>query len=141
MKLFRNKLGERISIAKSIGFAFWLIAFFVIPYIFTEADMLLRVGVLFWYTTFGAIIWVFWVIDKHPIINIKMPFWFRWVFIWAWLNFVLVFFSYDLFVSILSTSDYAWMSPFWFVIEWAMVWLFIDWISTKYSGEGPKLLK
>ena len=141
MAKFKNKLGLRVALAKTIGFVFGLIAFFSIPHIFWETSMYLRVGVLLWYTTIWAIIGLFWVMDKHPLFNISFPFWFRWIFMWAWLNLVVVFFWYSSLMLMVEWSMFEWYSPFWFALEWAMLGLIIDYIATKYYWEGKSLLK
>lgn len=142
MDIFKNKLAKRLAAAKSLGFLVWLIAFCMIPYVFNGADMYIRWAVLLWYTTFGAIIWLMWVLDKHPAIeSFKMPWWFRGVFMWAWLNFVLALFIHNILWDIMLWTMFEWYSPFWIVLEWAIIWLIIDGIATKCGGEGKELCK
>jgi hypothetical protein len=88
-------LMTRIVIGKGIGFTVGLAGLISIPYFMPDADWLFRLGILFWYTTVGAIIGVYGIFTWHPILNLPMPWWFRSTVIGAWLNFVLVFFAYD----------------------------------------------
>ena len=141
MLKFKNNFGRRVAMAKFIGFVVWLIWFFWLSFVFDYDDLFFRFAILFWYTTFWSIIWIFWIMDKHPLMNFSMPFWFRWIFIWAWLNLLVVFFSYDIIVNVMAWSVFDWYSPFWIVLEWAIIWLLIDWISTKYYWEGENSLK
>lgn len=61
------------------------------------------------------------------------------------MNIMLVLFTYniliglgqEMFWEIVSTSSLF----FWAIIEWAIVWLIIDYIITKKFGEGESLLK
>ena len=66
--MFHNpSLFTRIAIGKGIGFIFGLIGFMTLPYFFPEADLMLRWGMLLWYTTLGAIVGVFGVINSHTV--------------------------------------------------------------------------
>mgnify|MGYP006939811604 CR=1 FL=1 len=141
MKLFKSKLANRLAIAKTIGFVFWLLGFFLMPVVFNETDLMLRFAFLAWYTTFWVIIWLFWIMKKHPVINMPTPFWFRWIFMWAWLNFVLALFMYDRLVLLIQGTTWEWMSPFWIILEWLVIWLIIDYFATKFGWEGKELLK
>ena len=141
MDIFKSKLLNRIAIWKTIGLVFWLAGFFIMPIFFTNADMLLRFALLFWYTTLWAIIWVFGVWVKYPSINIKIRYWFRWAFIWAWMNFVLVLFMHDKLTFLMQWTFMQWCSPFWIIIEWALFWFIVDTVATKYMWDGKKLVK
>ena len=141
MSLFKTKFSIRLAIAKTIGFIFWLIWFFILPIMFGEKDLMLRLAILFWYTTLWGIIWIFGIMDKHPVLNFSMPFWFRWSLMWAWMNFLLVLFIYDRFVLMMQGTIIDWISPFWIIIEWVIIWIIIDFFATKFAWEGKKLVK
>lgn len=141
MKLFDSKLMNRLALWKAIGFAVWLVAFFMIPIVFSDADLMLRLAVLFWYTTLWALVWIFWVWDHYPIFDLKVPYWFRWVWLWAWMNFVLALFMYDKLTLLMQWTFLEWYSVFWIVLEWAIIWLVVDCIATKTIWEGKELLK
>jgi hypothetical protein len=140
MKLFENKLANRLAVSKSLGFLFWLVAYCTIPYIFPDADMYLRLAILFWYTTIWGFIGLMWIMNVHTALKwFKMPWWFRGVFIWAWMNFVIALFAYNILWDMLSWTSFAWYSPFWVVLEWAIIWLIIDLVATKTVWEGREL--
>jgi hypothetical protein len=87
--MFGNpSLMTRIAIGKVIGFLFGFAGFIFLPYFLPDASMLLRWGILLWYTTVGAIIGVFGVLTYHPVLRLPMPWWFRAPLIGAWMNFV-----------------------------------------------------
>ncbi len=141
MKLFETKVAKRLSIAKWIGFLFWLSGFIFLP-IFGEVDMMFRVAILLWYTTLWWLIWVFGYMDKHPIFsNWNLPWYFRWTFLWAWMNFVLALFWYNNLVSLMQWTCLEWWSPFWIILEWAIIWMIIDYFATKFGGEWKELIK
>jgi len=75
--MFGNpSLMTRIAIGKGIGFLVGLVGFFLLPQLLPEAGSLIRWGILFWYTTVGAIIGVFGVFTYHPILKLPFPWWF-----------------------------------------------------------------
>lgn len=140
--MFSNpSLITRIAIGKSVGFAFGLIGLFCLPYFWPDATWLVRWGVLFWYTTLGAIIGVFGVFSYHPILKLPMPWWFRSTVIGAWMNFILTLFSYDMMEAIMQSMfgvDGLLSSPFWFVVEGALIGLLIGYLATRFAGDGPE---
>ncbi len=141
MSIFKNKLVLRITLAKTIGFIFGLIAFFAVPNFLTEADIMFRFWILFLYTTIWAFVGLFWIMDKDPIFNYKIPFWIRWPLVWGLLNTIIVLFSYTIFQTLIVWTMLDWYSPFWFALEWAILGLIIDFIATKYYWEGESLIK
>ena len=57
--MFKNpSLITRIAIGKTIGFLFGLSGFILLPYYLPDVDLMIRWGILLWYTTLGAIIGV-----------------------------------------------------------------------------------
>jgi len=142
--MFGNpSLITRITIGKGVGFLFGLIGFIFLPYFLPDADWMLRWGILLWYTTVGAIIGIFGVFTWHPVLRLPLPWWARATGVGAWMNFVLVFFGYDMMQAMLRSifgPDGFMTSPFWFVLEGAIVGLTIDYFATRYGGEGNALL-
>ena len=140
--MFKNpSLITRIAIGKTIGFVFGLIGFFSLPYFWPDAGMMFRWGILFWYTTLGAIIGVFGVFTWHPILHLPMPWWFRAPLMGGWMNLTLTLFTYDEMEAIMLYNfgtDGFLTSPFWFVSEGALVGLIIGYVATRYGGEGKE---
>lgn len=131
-------LTKRIAIGKFIGLIIGLIGFFVIPLFSSQPCIMLRIGILLWYITFGAIIGIFGTYNHHPIFKFPLPWYIRSTLIGTWLNFVLVFFAYKEMMQIMlevfgANSSLA--SPFWFVLEGAILGLIIDFFATKYSNK------
>ena len=135
----KPSLVTRIAIGKSVGFAFGLVGFLMMPYILPDADPMLRWGYLLWYTTLGAIIAIFGVITWHPVLQLPMPWWVRAPLLGAWMNFVLALMTREhlrQFSMSLFGPDSPLTSPFWFVAEGALVGLIIGWLATRAGGEG-----
>ncbi len=130
---------KRIGCAKMVGLIVGLIGFFMIPSLWPGESMWLRAGILLWYTTFGAVIGVFGIFDYHPMLKFRMTFWFRGLVFGAWLNLVITILMYDKLSLLMQQLDGAFgglQSPFWFVVEGALLGLVIDAIATKYAGDG-----
>ena len=140
--MFGNpSLMTRIAIGKGVGFIIGLIGFITMPVLFGETDIMLRWGILLWYTTVGAVIGVFGVITWHPVLRLPMPWWFRSSLVGAWMNFVLTLFIYDTLQSYMTHffgDNGAMSSPFWFVLEGAVVGLLIGFLATRFGGEGEE---
>jgi hypothetical protein len=137
----KPSLVTRITVGKAIGFAVGLLGFLTLPWFVPDADWLLRWGILLWYTTMGAIIGMFGVLNWHPVLNLPLPWWVRAPFLGAWMNFVLTFFAYDLMQSVLQTmfgDEGPFASPFWFTVEGGVVGLIIGYFATRFGGEGKE---
>ncbi len=139
--LEKPSLVTRIAIGKGVGFAFGLIGFLSLPYIAPEAGLMIRWGILLWYTTPGALIGVFGVFTRHPVLKLPLPWWLRAPFLGAWMNFVLTLFAYDamaeVMVEVFGAAGLL-TSPFWFVLEGALVGLVIGYAATRFGGEGEE---
>jgi hypothetical protein len=142
--MFDNpSLITRIAIGKGIGFIVGLAGLIFLPSFMPEASWMLRFGILFWYITVGAFIGVFGVMTYHPVLRLPMPWWFRSTLIGAWMNFVLTFFVYDNFKLIMEQTfgpDGAISSPFWFVLEGAIIGMIMGFFATRFGGEGKDTL-
>ncbi len=142
--MFHNpSLTTRIAIGKGLGALFGLAGFIYLTAFPIGDDGLLRWGILLWYTTLGAIIGLVGVYDRHPVLKLPMPWWFRAPVVGAWLNFVLVFFAYDTMAAAMASvfgAEGPLTSPFWFVAEGAVVGLVIGFFATRFGGEGPQTL-
>jgi hypothetical protein len=131
----------RIAVGKAVGFIFGLIGFLVIPYVLPGADPMLRWGFLLWYTTLGALIALAGVFDRHPLVDLPMPWWVRAPLLGAWMNLVLTLLLHDRlaeFATALFGTGGIFSSPFWFVAEGALIGAIIGYAATRIGGEGPE---
>ncbi len=130
---------KRVGSAKMIGMVIGLAGFLMIPSIWPNESVWLRIGILLWYTTFGAIIGIMGIFDRHPLLKCRLPFWFRGPVFGAWLNLVLAFLMHDKLMVLMPQLEgilAGFKSPFWIVAEGAAAGLIIDAIATKFAGEG-----
>jgi len=135
----------RTAIGKGVGFAVGLLGLILLPFVVSEASWMIRIGVLLWYTTVGGVIGVFGVFTWHPVLHLPMPWWFRSTLVGAWMNFVLTLFTYDTFAAMMGDisskmfgDPMLMASPFWFVLEGALVGLLIGYLATRFGGEGKE---
>lgn len=134
----------RIAVGKIVGLVIGVIGFVTLPYVAPDMPPMFKWGVLFWYATVGAMIGLIGIYTRHPILALPMPWWFRAPLIGAWMNFVLTLFAYDAFADFLvqMMGPDTWMrSPFWFVVEGALVGLLIGYAATKLGGEGKETVE
>ena len=113
----------------------------MLPALFGETDLMTQWAFVFWCTSIGAFIGVFGVFTWHPILKLPLPWWFRSLWIGAWMNFVLTLFIYDLLQSYMTAyfgENGVISSPFWFVLEGALVGLLIGFLATRFGGEGKQ---
>jgi hypothetical protein len=138
--LVKPSLMTRIIVGKSVGFLFGVLGFVLLPYLVPDAGLLLRVGVLLWYTTLGAIIAVFGVFNWHPIFRIPMPWWLFAPIVGAWMNLLLVLIAFATLESLMLSmfgAEGVLRSPFWLCAEGAIVGFVIGYFATRFGGEGP----
>lgn len=135
----QKSLLYRVGVGKLLGLFIGLTGFFLLPEFLSEPSMSLRFGVLFWYMTFGAIIGVFGVFSEHPVLRIPLPWWIRGSLLGAWMNFVLTLIAYDQICTMVTAffGEYsAYASPYWMVLEGGIIGLLMDYLLTRWFGEG-----
>jgi hypothetical protein len=136
----------RIMIGKLIGFGIGLIGFILLPLFAPGVSLMFRFAILFWYTTFGALIGLFGVLNYHPVFKIRMKWWIMSILMGAWLNLVAVLLAYENFQMVMIQAFAGFnvrllVSPFWFILEGALVGLLIGYFATRFGGEGKEVAK
>ena len=126
-----------IGIGKAIGLLFGLAGFVLLPVVAPGSGWLLRWGVLFWYLTLGALVAMTCILTQRPVSEPPMPWWLMAPGLGAWMNFVLTLFAYDemkmVMVAMLGDNGIL-QSPFWFVLEGAIVGLVIGYCVRRFGG-------
>lgn len=132
-------IAYRVGAGKALGFGVGLIAFFLLPVFVHEPSLLLRSAVLLWYPTLGALVGIFGIFAYHPVMNFPMPWWFRGMIVGAWMNFVLTLFTYEHMCTVMMGmfgEYHVFVSPFWMVLEGALIGMVFDFFLTAWFGEG-----
>ncbi|MGF1446515.1 MAG: hypothetical protein ACFBRM_09980 [Pikeienuella sp.] len=136
-------LVTRIAVAKFIGLAIGLVAFLAAPLIAPDIGLAMRLGLLFWYATVGAMIGLAGVFIEHPVLGFAMPWFVRGPLVAGWMNLNLALIAHGalmpLLVPILGPVG---LSTFLIlaVIEGLIVGALIGWAATRLGGEGPATL-
>jgi hypothetical protein len=84
------------------------------------------------------------VFTWHPVLKLPMPWWIRAPLLGSWMNFVLTFFAYDTMAAVMVAmfgQTGILKSPFWFVLEGALVGLIIEYFARRFGGEGPETVE
>ena len=137
----KPSLLTRIAVGKLVGLLIGAAGFFALP-AFGMDDMKLRIGILFWYTAVGAFIGLAGVMTWHSILKMKLPWWFMGIMIGAWMNFLLILFTFEVFEPMLAANPVMGVtSPWWGVLEGALVGLVLSGLATLFGGEGPETVR
>ncbi len=135
----------RIGVGKLVGLLIGLAGVTTLLTSATDVGWMLMIGLVFWYSSLGAIVGVFGVFDKHPLFGFRFPWWLRSSLLGAWFNFVLILLAYEQISSTLNSMSHfhpvLFTSPFWFVLEGAIIGFLIGGICTWFGGEGPETVQ
>lgn len=140
--MFNNpSMFMRIAYGKTIGFVLAGVGILAFSDWFGDISTAVKWGFVFYYTIIGAFVGLMGIMTYNPVLKHPMPWWFRGPLIGAWMNFVLMLFIYDDLSALQiqmfgATSIFS--SAWWFVVEGAILGLFMDFICTKFAGEGMK---
>jgi len=135
--LKKPSLALRIAIGKLCGLVVGLAGLIALPYYYPQADWMLRIGIVFWYITVGAVIGLGGTLTWQPVVNISLPWWLRGIGYGAWFNFVLALFMYTKIAEIMQSAKFMGLvSPWWIILEGMIFGFIADGLATRYAGEG-----
>ena len=118
--------------------------FFLIPALGVDVSLEFRWGLLLFYTFFGVFVGFFGLLDKHPLLDFKMPFWFRGILMGVFMHLLLILLAYDqmnAFMAMDMVQSMGLISPYWALIDGAILGFLMDFVATKHAGEGNLPLK
>lgn len=139
--LTKPSLTLRIGLGKLLGLIIGIAGFIALGWVLPEQDMMFRIGVLFWYTTLGAMIGLGGIYNQNPIFAMRLPWWLRGAIFGAWFNLLLMLFVYEELTRIMTTffgPDSMFTSAWWIVVEGAIIGFVLDGILTTIAGDGPQ---
>lgn len=140
----RHSVTVRIGIGKTIGFVVGLIVFFTLPATGAEVSTMFLFGLWFTYIMMGAMIGLMGIMTEHPVLKFKMPFWVRGAVVGIGFHLLVVLLAYDSIAAMMDIPFIAWFgvrSPFWMLIDGAVLGIIMSYVATKVSGEGNLPLK
>ncbi len=138
--MFKNpSIIMRITYGKTLGLIIAGGGILLFPNFYPDIGWVMQIAFVLYYIMIGAFVGLMGVLNYHPLIKMPLPWWLRGLWIGGWMNLILTLFIYD----DLSTMQIAAFgegallsSPWWFVFEGALFGLFVDFICTKFAGEG-----
>lgn len=141
--MFRSPLARRIAVGKLVGLLLGIAGVILLPLYVPDVDTPMLVGFFFWYITVGAIIGVFGVIDRHPVLALPLPWFVRAPILGAWMNVNLALIAH---AGLLPVAQ-AFLPGIgvgglvlWGAVEGAIVGLLIGGLATLAGGEGPGIV-
>ena len=138
--LFRkNSVAGRIFIAKSIGFLLGGAAFILLQAFQAETTMKFEFGIWLTFILMSLMIALVGILDRHPVFNFRMAFWFRGAVVGGAFFLLLVLVGFEQVQSLLTLDVVAWTgltSPWWILIDGIFYGIIIAWITTWFGGEG-----
>ena len=123
-----------ITCAKSVAFLLGLLVFVVLSFFEPEISLVKRLALLFWYPTIAGVAAATNALDLTTFKPFCWRWWQRTVLIGAWLNLVVVLFTSDTmqnFSMVVLLSFGQLTSPFWFVMDGAMIGFIAGYTSNK----------
>jgi len=130
-------LVRQIGTGKAVGLLFGLAGFLLLPVLAPGSGWLLRWGVLLWYVTLGALVGMALILTRPPVTEPPMPWWLAAAGLGAWMNFVLTLFAHDELTMVMIAmfgENGILQSPFWFVLEGAIVGLVVGYCVRRLGG-------
>ena len=141
--IFKNpSIAMRIAIGKMVGFIIGIMTVDSLSSLVPNISLMFQIGMVLWYTTFGAIIGIFGISTKHPLLNFHLSWWVRSFIIGMWMHLILTFFAYNElsnFVITIFGKDGFTQSPFWFVPQGGFIGVIMGYfITVLQGGEKPR---
>ncbi len=135
----QHSVAGRVVTTKLIGFIVGGIAFFGLPALGAELSLTFLLGLWAFYMLMSVNIGLMGIFTKHPILGFRMYYWLRGPLLGTAYHLMLVLLAYNEIASIMTLPAFAWFglsSPFWILIDGAILGLIIAWVATKFVGEG-----
>ena len=128
-----SSAATRLALGTAFGALIGLGAFVLVPVLAEEADPWLRWGLLLWHPTLGAV--AAGLADHGPA---RLPRWAAGALVGGWMTAVLTFFAHGQIRLVLQAvlgGDAAFTSPFWFVLEGALVGALVGLAIDRFGAE------
>ena len=130
----------RVAIGKIVGLILGALIFFGSPALGLELSTHFGLGLWLFYIILGALIGLIGIVDHHPIFKFKMPFWLRGAVMGIFMHLMLVLLCYHQMMAVMEldlVQSMGIQSPFWILIDGAILGILIDWTATRHAGDGP----
>jgi hypothetical protein len=141
----KHSITGRIFVGEMTGFIIGVLALILLPLISVETSLEFRIGFLLLIVIMGAMIGFIGMFTRHPLFPIiTMSWWLRGPSVGILFFLVLILLAKDSLLPFMSLDIVTWMgltSPYWALIDGAILGGLIGFITTKICGEGNLPLK
>jgi hypothetical protein len=137
-----HSISGRIAIGKFIGLVVGVAVMLLLPSFDMSIYSMFGLGTLVMFILMGVVTGFMGILDRHPMLEFKMPWWIRGTLVGASFMLMYVLFTYDTLDIIMQSSLVSWTgltSPFWAILDGIFIGGVMGFIETKFAGEGPKL--
>lgn len=138
--LHTHSITGRVFVGEIIGFTIGVLALVLLPLLSIDTSLEFRLGFLLLMVTMGATIGFVGMFTHHPLFPfIAMPWWIRGSSIGVLFFLILVLLAKDSLLPLMSLDMVVWMgftSPYWALIDGAILGGLIGYSATKICGEG-----
>lgn len=136
----KHSITGRIVVGKMVGLIVGVLALITFPLIPVENSVEFKIGFLLLTVTMGAMIGFVGIYKHHPLFpSIAMPWWLRGPSVGMFFFLMLVLLAKDEILPFMSLDVVAWTgltSPYWALIDGAVLGGLMGYIATKICGEG-----
>lgn len=138
----KESVAGRVIIGKTIGLIFGLLFILFLPTVGFELLDMMGLGALLLFVLMGAMIAFVGQFDRHPVFDFKMKWWLVGAGVGALFMLLFVLLTYSELEMIMSSTLVSWTgltSPFWALIDGAVIGLIMSYVETKIAGKGSEL--
>lgn len=138
----KHSILNRLIIGKTLGMIIGVSAFFILPMMGMNPGTRFGIGIIFLLIMIGAVTALTGVMNKHPLLNFRMPFWVRGPIIGMSFYLLFLLLAYeDIQAIMMNHTFFANKSPYMILIDGFIIGLLLDWAETKWAGDGQLPLK
>ena len=137
-----RSVSGRIMIGKIIGLIIGFICLAVLPGFGFPIFSYFGMGTLLMFMLMGTMIGFVGQFDRHPVLDFKMSWCVRGLLVGVAFTLMYVLLAYPAIAFILQSSLLSWMglsSPFWALIDGAVIGMVMAYAETRLCGEGKNL--
>jgi len=137
-----HSITGRIIIGKSIGFIVGIAVMLFLPMFNMPILSMFGFGTLLMFVFMGALTGFIGIIDRHPLLQFKMPWWVGGPLVGGAFILMFVLLTYDTLAPLMQSSLISWTglkSPFFAILDGMFIGGLMAFVETKLAGEGKNL--
>jgi hypothetical protein len=136
----KHSLAGRLAVSKAIGLIVGFLTLLILPLVPVETTLEFKLGFVLLIVMMSVMIGFFGIFTHHPLFTSwKLNWWTRGPLVGILFFLILVLLAKDELGPFMSLDIVAWTgltSPYWAILDGAILGGFIGYITTKICGEG-----